>query len=189
MTMARTHQEITKTLAGLLLAAKDHTDALIAAGIVSNDQLKYVFANRQARAEAVKQLAGEGMSTRKIAALIGVDHTTVVRDVAGANAPKSGANAPKPNKKNGKGKVGSATSCDFDFEHDKETEEEPDHVTRAHAFIWQTNEALRLAVHNALLRRGVTASEITPDVIAIVQNIIEAWKVLLVKLKQHQQKG
>jgi transposase len=86
--------KIGKTLANLLVAAKDHTDALVRANLVSLDELKYVFADRDSRAKAAKHLADQGMSTRQIAALAGVDHSTIVRDLSGANAPKSGANAP-----------------------------------------------------------------------------------------------
>jgi transposase len=53
-----------------------------------------VFADRQARAKVAKQLADEGMSTREIATLTGVGKDTIRRDLAGANAPNSGANAP-----------------------------------------------------------------------------------------------
>ena len=169
---------VIRSLANLLIAAKDHTESMINAGLVSTDQLKYVFADRQARAKAAKQLADEGMSTRKIAALTGVHHSTIEADLAGGNPPKSGGNPP-PKKKAKVAKM----DCDFDYEHDKEDEEEPDDVTRAHAFTWQTREAIRLAKENALLRRGATADEITPAVIKIVEDVINAWEKLLTQLK------
>lgn len=43
------------------------------------------------RREAVAELAADGMSTREIGDVLGVDHTTVSRDISGSN----GANAPE----------------------------------------------------------------------------------------------
>jgi hypothetical protein len=51
--------KIGKTLANLLVAAKDHTDALVRANIVSLDELKYVFADRDSRAKAAKHLTDQ----------------------------------------------------------------------------------------------------------------------------------
>lgn len=48
------------------------------------------------RKEQVKLLADQGLSNRKIAKVLGVDRRTVDRDVGGANAPSTGANAPFP---------------------------------------------------------------------------------------------
>jgi IS30 family transposase len=45
------------------------------------------------RKEQVKLLADQGLSNRQIAKVLGVHHKTVDRDVAGANAPPTGANA------------------------------------------------------------------------------------------------
>jgi Homeodomain-like domain len=86
--------KIGKTLANLLVAAKDHTDALVRANLVSLDELKYVFADRQARARVAKKLAEEGMSTRKIAAIVGVSKDTIRNDIAGENSPITGENSP-----------------------------------------------------------------------------------------------
>src|ERR1035437_8099189 len=48
----------------------------------------------EARKEAVAQLHEQGLSQRQIATKVGADHSTVSRDLAGANAPENGANAP-----------------------------------------------------------------------------------------------
>ena len=44
--------------------------------------------------DPVTVLAAQGYSNRQIAKVLGVDRRTVDRDVSGANAPSSGANAP-----------------------------------------------------------------------------------------------
>jgi hypothetical protein len=49
----------------------------------------------------VKLLVAQGLSNRQIAKTLGVDRRTIDRDISGANAPSSGANAapkskPKP---------------------------------------------------------------------------------------------
>jgi len=64
----------------------------VTAGIVSADELRYVFTDPQVRAKAVQRLADEGLSTRKIAALVGTSHTTIERDLGGTDVPKIGTN-------------------------------------------------------------------------------------------------
>lgn len=49
----------------------------------------YIRLAREERKEAALELAAEGKSTREIAGVLGTDHSTVVRDLAGANAPSA----------------------------------------------------------------------------------------------------
>ncbi len=67
------------------------------------------------RKEAVIALYDLGLSQRQIAPLVGVDHSTVSRDLAtGADAPKIGADAPKNTWANRISKIKRITLQDFD---------------------------------------------------------------------------
>ena len=84
---------LTKLTADLLVAMRDQTDHLIGRGLVDKEQLRVTLAPA-ARKAKVAELHEQGLSQRQIAAVVGVDHATISRDLAGASAPESGASAP-----------------------------------------------------------------------------------------------
>jgi N6-adenosine-specific RNA methylase IME4 len=86
-----TNAKIEKSLGALLAATADHCADLVGEGIVDPSQVRMTV---EARKEAVAQLHEQGLSQRQIATKVGADHRTVGRDLAGANDPESGANAP-----------------------------------------------------------------------------------------------
>jgi len=68
----------------------DQVDHLIGGGLVDKEQLRVILAPA-ARKAKVAELHEQGLSQRQIAAVVGVDHATVSRDLSGAGTPEGGA--------------------------------------------------------------------------------------------------
>jgi hypothetical protein len=79
------------------------------------------------------------------------------------------------------GSLAEALGCSFDPEKDKEHEAMTESERLSGAFDWQSGEALRLAKDCALLRRG--ADPATSEQIAVIKEVIAAWRELLEKLE------
>jgi hypothetical protein len=60
-------------------------------GFVELEQMRFTI---EARKKTAVKLAATGMSQRQIAKITGAGKDTIRRDLAGANAPRNGANAP-----------------------------------------------------------------------------------------------
>jgi N6-adenosine-specific RNA methylase IME4 len=93
-----------KLLANFLGATKELTGEYAELAGISPSELDQIgHAVKKIRSPAdrkalAKMLATKGLTTRPIAEILGVDHSTIVRDLEktrGANAPESGANAPE----------------------------------------------------------------------------------------------
>jgi hypothetical protein len=74
-------------------------------------------------------------------------------------------------------------ACDFNFEHDKDFDGEPESVTRARAAVWQLDEGERLAEEFALLRRGTEPHEISAKTLRGVRKVARAWAKLCKELR------
>lgn len=83
--------KFTKIAGSLLADVRDLVDWGVEGGHTTEQQLRLTIS---ARKEAVAKLHEQGLSQRQIAAAVGADKHTVLRDLAGANAPANGANAP-----------------------------------------------------------------------------------------------
>jgi hypothetical protein len=78
--------------------------------------------------------------------------------------------------------------CGFNFEQDKDYEDEPDTITRQRAADWQLDEGLRLAKEFALRRPGTDPQEITKTAIKRVRQIARAWSLLADHLEKKRLK-
>jgi hypothetical protein len=76
------------------------------------------------------------------------------------------------------------SACDIDWEHYKDDDSEPDSVMHERAADWQLHEAQRLALEFALLRPGVQPQQITKTVLQRIDQVIQAWRELRIKLHQ-----
>lgn len=85
----------TEHLANLLVAAKGLSERLGEIGVIDSEQLRFTVMAREDRKPVVLALHKQGLSTRKIAEIVGVNNATIHRDIQGtvANATKGVANA------------------------------------------------------------------------------------------------
>ena len=72
--------------------------------------------------------------------------------------------------------------CDFDYEHDKDYDSEPERQSHLRAAQWQLWEALRLANEFALFRNG--APKVSRRMLTRVRAVVKRWRRLAAELAQ-----
>jgi hypothetical protein len=88
-------QDYSAEFAKALLSLRDLGIAMEAGGNLDPEKVRHTF-TPMTRKELARELHEKGLSTRDIAKIANVNHSTIVRDLAdGANAPENGANAPE----------------------------------------------------------------------------------------------
>jgi hypothetical protein len=74
------------------------------------------------------------------------------------------------------------SACDFDHENDAEQPEDTTEVIRRRAALWQSNEAVRLAVENKM--HDADSSEIDGEILSAARAAARAWAGFVAKLEQ-----
>jgi N6-adenosine-specific RNA methylase IME4 len=85
--------DLTEPVAKWAASSAELYKALVGERLVDENRVRHVM-HKMDRKRVAKDLADKGLSTREIAKITGVDHSTIVRDLGGASAPETGADAP-----------------------------------------------------------------------------------------------
>ena len=138
-----TGNENVKPIAKLLEAVRGVVDRDIKLGLYEGEDLRLTI---EARKEAVKQLADQGLSNRQIAKAVGADEATVRRDKGAANAAKSAANAaPSKTSKPKKTEPVAHDDCEDGFLNDygemAPADKEADDACRIRGFLFRARES------------------------------------------------
>jgi hypothetical protein len=183
-----TDSKFTKLLSDHLLNAKGFYDYGIEHGLTKPEDIRLTV---DARKKTARALVDSGMSHREAAKALGVNHTTITRDLV-QNAPKSGAECTKSGDENNGTEAAGATNAALSkrqknkdrrkaalanaAEDDAATvEDEIDLENYRIAFILRADQAAEFAVYSG---------PIDDDVIAGARTAASAWTALLQKLEE-----
>lgn len=164
--------------AAMALAQRD-----VDLGLITVEQIEAIPRTRFApveRKKVAEALSAQGMSTRQIAKAVGADHSTVVRDLSGANAPKSGANAPPPEPQ-GNGDARDVPSADGEGEPYVDNADDREMKKRRAAFL----KAAGFALGHAQAYDG----PIDSHVIQVASAVAAQWKQFVRQLREQRHHG
>jgi DNA-binding CsgD family transcriptional regulator len=152
--------QFTKLTAELITVAKGFCDYGEGKGLLTPDGLKFAITKRK---EVVRQLSEAGTSQREIASLLGVNASTVNRDLNGGVAKRNGSAA----KRN--------IELEPEDEEDDAIAGEPIDEGRLRAVLHNASEALRLA-HQTKRKLDLSEdSEIDLDIVQAARDAASAW--------------